>query len=160
MLVKGVPVGQQSHMGYGVGGIERQHNLVTVSQNPFTVSEKNHKDADCLVLVILSHGGESVIHGTDGPLLLAEVCGRFNGNLCPSLRGKPKIIFIQVSLWPPLIVRFMGPTWGPSGADRTQVGPMFAPWTLLSGTFRCQLMPLWFLLIFLVFDRARKNFQL
>ena len=27
----------------------------------------------------------------------------------------------------------MGPTWGPSGSDRTQVGPMLAPWTLLSG---------------------------
>ena len=25
----------------------------------------------------------------------------------------------------PLIARFMGPTWGPSGADRTQVDPMF-----------------------------------
>ena len=35
----------------------------------------------------------------------------------------------------PLIARFMGPTWGPSGAERTQVGPMLAPWTLLSGTF-------------------------
>ena len=33
----------------------------------------------------------------------------------------------------PLIKRFMGPTWGSSGADRTQVGPMLAPWTLLSG---------------------------
>ena len=32
-----------------------------------------------------------------------------------------------------LIARFMGPIWGPSGADRTQVGPMLAPWTLLSG---------------------------
>ena len=28
----------------------------------------------------------------------------------------------------------MGPTWGPSGADSTQVGPMLAPSTLLSGT--------------------------
>ena len=28
-----------------------------------------------------------------------------------------------------------GPTWGPSGADRTQVSPMLAPWTLLSGTW-------------------------
>ena len=27
----------------------------------------------------------------------------------------------------------MGPTWGPSGADRTQVGPILAHWTLLSG---------------------------
>ena len=32
-----------------------------------------------------------------------------------------------------LIARFIGPTWGSSGADRTQVGPMLAPWTLLSG---------------------------
>ena len=32
-----------------------------------------------------------------------------------------------------LIARFMGPTQGPSRADRTQVGPMLAPWTLLSG---------------------------
>ena len=31
----------------------------------------------------------------------------------------------------------MGPTWGPYGADRTQVGPMLAPWTLLSGVFHC-----------------------
>ena len=29
----------------------------------------------------------------------------------------------------------MGPAWGPSGADRTQVGPMLAPWTLLSGMY-------------------------
>ena len=26
----------------------------------------------------------------------------------------------------------MGPTWGPSGTDRTQAGPMMAPWTLIS----------------------------
>ena len=32
-----------------------------------------------------------------------------------------------------LIARFMGPTWVLSGADRTQVGPMVATWTLLSG---------------------------
>ena len=30
------------------------------------------------------------------------------------------------------IARFRGPTLGPSGADRTQVGPMLVPWTLLS----------------------------
>ena len=32
-----------------------------------------------------------------------------------------------------LMARFMGPTWGPPGDDRTQVGPMLAPWTLPSG---------------------------
>ena len=38
-----------------------------------------------------------------------------------------------------LIASFMGPTWGPSGADRTQVGPMLASWTLLSGMFYMKL---------------------
>ena len=30
------------------------------------------------------------------------------------------------------LTRFMGPTWGPHGADRTQESSMSAPWTLLS----------------------------
>ena len=33
----------------------------------------------------------------------------------------------------PQIARFIGPTWDPPGACRTQLGPMLAPWTLLSG---------------------------
>ena len=32
-----------------------------------------------------------------------------------------------------LITRLMGTTWGPTGADRIQVGPMLAPRILLSG---------------------------
>ena len=31
------------------------------------------------------------------------------------------------------IARIMGPTWGPPGSCRPQSGPMWAPWTLLSG---------------------------
>ena len=50
------------------------------------------------------------------------MCSQFNLHLD---EGKYRIMS--------LIARFMGPTWGPSGADRTQVGPMLAPWTLLSG---------------------------
>ena len=34
----------------------------------------------------------------------------------------------------PQKARFMGPTWGPSGADRIQVGPTLAPWILLFWT--------------------------
>ena len=30
----------------------------------------------------------------------------------------------------------MGPTWGPPGSYRPQMGPMLAPWTLLSGNHR------------------------
>ena len=29
------------------------------------------------------------------------------------------------------ITKFMGPTWGPPGSCRPQIGPMLAPWTLL-----------------------------
>ena len=35
---------------------------------------------------------------------------------------------------PPQIAKFMGPTWGPPGSCRPHVGPMLAPWTLLSGS--------------------------
>ena len=34
----------------------------------------------------------------------------------------------------PQIAKLMGPTWGPPGSCRPQMGPMLAPWTLLSGT--------------------------
>ena len=39
-----------------------------------------------------------------------------------------------------LIARFMGPTWGSSGADRTQMGPMLAPWTCYLGCVRNYMM--------------------
>ena len=44
---------------------------------------------------------------------------------------------ITLRRWNPLMItqiaKFMGPTWGPSGSCRPQMGPMLAPWTLLSG---------------------------
>ena len=40
------------------------------------------------------------------------------------------------------IARFMGPTWGPPGSCRPQMGPMLSPWTLLSGAFSLSLLPL------------------
>ena len=36
----------------------------------------------------------------------------------------------------------MWPTWGPPGADRTQVGPMLVTWTELSGSLSCEAHPL------------------
>ena len=35
---------------------------------------------------------------------------------------------------------FMGPEWGPTGADRTQVDPILAPWTLLSGLLSVEIL--------------------
>ena len=45
---------------------------------------------------------------------------------------RPMALWLQASL----ITSFMGPTWGPSGADMTQIGPILAPFTLLSGIHR------------------------
>ena len=39
--------------------------------------------------------------------------------------------FVIMATYPDSI--FMGPTWGPPGSCRPQMGPMLAPWTLLSG---------------------------
>ena len=44
---------------------------------------------------------------------------------------------------PTPIARLMGPAWGPSGADRTQVGPTLATETLLSGQFHPRISATW-----------------
>ena len=41
------------------------------------------------------------------------------------------------------IAKFMGPTWGPSGSCRPQMGPILATWILLSGYL--WLVPTWLL---------------
>ena len=57
------------------------------------------------------------------------------------------------------ITKFMGPTWGPPGSCRPQMGPMLAPWTLLSGevyyVFGCYL-PLLFLISLYPLDQFHK----
>ena len=49
--------------------------------------------------------------------------------------GDDQVMWVRSQRCSSQIARFMGPTWGPPGADRTQVGPMLARWTLLSGLF-------------------------
>ena len=53
--------------------------------------------------------------------------------LCSNLMCQP--FAEQLCIIQSLIARFMRQIWGPSEADRTQVGPMLALWTLLSGMF-------------------------
>ena len=68
-----------------------------------------------------------VLHLYNGRVLLCvEVCVLWWGYIRP-IKGNIE------STHNCLIARFMGSTWGPSGADRTQVGPTLAPWTLQSG---------------------------
>ena len=58
-------------------------------------SEKDHTKCDSFVCVMLSHGEEGKIFGTDHDVDIEELLGMFRGNRCTSLAGKPKIFFIQ-----------------------------------------------------------------
>ncbi|KAH9377846.1 hypothetical protein HPB48_008920 [Haemaphysalis longicornis] len=59
--------------------------------------EESHKDADCLVVILMSHGKEGTIYGSDGQEVHLEpdVYGPFNNCNCSALQGKPKLFFIQ-----------------------------------------------------------------
>ena len=46
----------------------------------------------------------------------------------------------------PQIAKFMGPTWCPPGACRPQMGPLLAPWTLISGPLHFSLCADWWLI--------------
>ncbi|XP_068758730.1 caspase-3-like [Montipora capricornis] len=59
-------------------------------------SEKDFSKYDCFVCVILSHGSEAGIHGTDDEVInLEAITASFRRDECPSLEGKPKIFMIQ-----------------------------------------------------------------
>ncbi|XP_078499123.1 caspase-9 isoform X2 [Lissotriton helveticus] len=68
-----------------------------------TLAALDHSHLDCCVVVILSHGCETRhiqlpggVYGTDGaPVPVERVVTYFDGQHCPTLRGKPKLFFIQ-----------------------------------------------------------------
>ncbi|MGH0117646.1 UNVERIFIED_CONTAM: hypothetical protein FKN15_041838 [Acipenser sinensis] len=56
----------------------------------------DHKDRDCFMCCILSHGEKGKIYGTDGrTVLINEITKPFSGKNCHLLIGKPKVFFIQ-----------------------------------------------------------------
>ncbi|OWJ99925.1 CASP8, partial [Cervus elaphus hippelaphus] len=58
--------------------------------------KKDHRNRDCFICCILSHGNRGIIYGTDGQEApIYELTSYFTGLKCPSLVGKPKIFFIQ-----------------------------------------------------------------
>ncbi|XP_009959036.1 PREDICTED: caspase-9, partial [Leptosomus discolor] len=67
------------------------------------LARRDHGALDCCVVVVLSHGCQTShiqfpgsIYGTDGkPIPIEKIVNYFNGSNCPSLRGKPKLFFIQ-----------------------------------------------------------------
>ncbi|NXE77447.1 CASP8 protein, partial [Cochlearius cochlearius] len=57
---------------------------------------EDHKDKDCFVCCILSHGKKGIIYGVDGQEVpIQELTTSFTGQNCRSLAGKPKVFFVQ-----------------------------------------------------------------
>ena len=68
----------------------------------------DHSSADCFTCVISTHGDQDVrpngsnmecndiVYGVDGILYLKTLLRLFKPDVSPSLRGKPKLFFIQV----------------------------------------------------------------
>ncbi|XP_041641545.1 caspase-6-like [Cheilinus undulatus] len=55
----------------------------------------DHSDADCFVLVFLSHGEDDYIHASDDKISVKDITSPFKGDKCKSLIGKPKIFILQ-----------------------------------------------------------------
>ncbi|XP_072252343.1 caspase-3b [Leuresthes tenuis] len=58
-------------------------------------SAEDHSQSASFVCVLLSHGDEGVIYGTDGLVKFDSLIKCFKGRGCKSLVGKPKLFFIQ-----------------------------------------------------------------
>ncbi|NXF68734.1 CASP8 protein, partial [Ciccaba nigrolineata] len=57
---------------------------------------EDHKDKDCFVCCILSHGKKGIVYGVDGQEVpIQELTTSFTGQNCHSLAGKPKVFFVQ-----------------------------------------------------------------
>ncbi|XP_051493078.1 caspase-9 isoform X2 [Apus apus] len=86
----------------GLAVDKRNQDLEMVSELQ-KLARQDHSTLDCCIVVILSHGCQTShiqfpggVFGTDGkPIPIEKIVNYFTGSHCPSLRGKPKLFFIQ-----------------------------------------------------------------
>jgi caspase-like apoptosis-related cysteine protease len=60
------------------------------------VANEDHRDCDCVMVVVLSHGDKGHVYAYDSVYNSDELWLPFTSDKCPSLAGKPKLFFIQV----------------------------------------------------------------
>ncbi|MBW01738.1 Caspase-7, partial [Eschrichtius robustus] len=58
-------------------------------------SEEDHRNSACFACILLSHGEENLIYGTDGKTTIKDLTAHFRGDRCKTLLEKPKLFFIQ-----------------------------------------------------------------
>ncbi|KFQ44595.1 Caspase-10, partial [Nestor notabilis] len=57
---------------------------------------EDHKDRDCFICCILSHGESGAVYGRDEELIsIRTIMSHFTAKQCPQLAEKPKLFFIQ-----------------------------------------------------------------
>ncbi|KAM7369387.1 hypothetical protein PAMP_013659 [Pampus punctatissimus] len=83
-----------TELGYNVR-MFKDKNVWEMKSLMLKVSKEDHSDCASFVCVLLSHGDEGVIYGTDGPVEYEELTKGFKGDHCESLLRKPKLFFIQ-----------------------------------------------------------------
>ncbi|PAA83838.1 hypothetical protein BOX15_Mlig030679g1 [Macrostomum lignano] len=58
-------------------------------------ARKDHSNYDCVAVVLLSHGENGAIYGSDGKIKMEKLFRLLRPDYCPTLAGKPKLFFIQ-----------------------------------------------------------------
>ena len=102
-------------------------NLTQAGPKCHTRAKMSHSHVIISNIQIRDHDIHSILYHRQNPLVFTPMCGISKSHItCTWLCWA---LFELHSL----IARFMGPSWGPSRADSTQVGPILAPWTLLFG---------------------------
>ncbi|XP_061107233.1 caspase-7-like [Conger conger] len=81
-------------LGYDVK-IFKDLTAAKIEEELTKVSKEDHSKMASFVCVLLSHGEENVLYGTDSAVELSKLTGLFKGDNCATLVGKPKLFFIQ-----------------------------------------------------------------
>ncbi|XP_073343312.1 caspase-3-like [Pagrus major] len=81
-------------LGYKVQVFNDQ-TVEQMKQLMLSVSKEDHSDSASFACVLLSHGDEGIIYGTDGLEKFENLTQSLKGDCCKSLVGKPKLFFIQ-----------------------------------------------------------------
>ncbi|KAM9850171.1 caspase-3-like isoform 1-T2 [Aulostomus maculatus] len=90
----GAAVKTFSELGYKIK-VATDQSVEQMKTLMYTVSQEDHSASASFVCVLLSHGEEGGIYGTDGFDKFDNLTKHFKGNNCKSLVGKPKLFFIQ-----------------------------------------------------------------
>merc|ERR1712071_719533 len=85
------------------------------------LAEEDHSDRDCIIIALMSHGGDGILYARDAQYKPECLWSNFTSDKCPSLAGKPKLFFIQAcqgkNKYDGTMLERKTETDGPDGSD-------------------------------------------